>query len=82
MKKFALSFHTRLTAMLMLAATAGCAPERADIPEAIELQPFASSPAPLSNSVDIAVVSEEIVSRTTPMHHQHLRVSDSLRGPE
>ena len=68
MKKFArpssgvrMSFHTRLTAMLMLAATAGCAPERADIPEAIELQPFASSPAPLSNSVDIAVVSEEIV---------------------
>lgn len=43
-----------------LAATAGCAPDGADLPEVIALQPFASSGAPFSNSVDIAIVSEGV----------------------
>lgn len=50
-----------VVASFTLAATAGCAANEYDTPEVIELLPFASNSAPISNSVDIAIVSEEVV---------------------
>ena len=45
--------------LLALATTTNCAPDATSVPDVIELQPFASSAAPLSATFDIALVSEE-----------------------
>ena len=62
---FVTSLRVCVTAMLVLAAstlvaTAVGAQDAADVPDVIELLPFASSGAPFSTSKDIAIVSEEI----------------------
>lgn len=54
------SLPTRLAAVLLLMATAGCTPDGANVPGVTALLPFASSGAPYSESVDIAIVSEDI----------------------
>lgn len=46
-------------AIVTLATTAACAPDATRTPEVIELQPFASSAAPLTATFEIALVSEE-----------------------
>lgn len=72
-----------VVAAVLLAATAGCA---ADVPDPrqpqswdAELLPFASSPAPLSTLVDIAIVSEEVVC-TTNSYESQLHCVDRTDG--
>ena len=50
-----------VVASLVLAATATCAADGDAPPGAIELQPYASNPAPLSASVDIAIMPGGVV---------------------
>lgn len=67
-------------ASITLVAAAGCAEDQPVAPvEVVELRPFASSPAPLSHSVDIAVVSREITC-TTNTFESRIRCVDGTTG--
>ena len=63
-----------LATSLVLAATAGCTPEGGG-PEVIELQPFASTGAPLSAMVDITILSEQVAC-VVNSYETHIHCAD------
>jgi hypothetical protein len=70
-----------LTAVLLLAATGGCASDEAGVPGTTALLPFASSSAPITASVDIVIVSE-VIACVINSYETHIhcvdRSSDSV----
>lgn len=72
--------RTGLTALLLLAAAGGCAPGGAGVPGTTVLQPFASSEAPVTASVDVAILSDEIACVINSYESQVLCVNRSDGG--